>query len=274
MNIYANARGSRKTRRQIEAFAPADRLETIWQQQWELDLQRRLSGRDRMARRAIALARQLSPVAFGLLLDTLPSARSSFNRLTTELLAPFLQIGERDRLRQEAGWFRDRGTHVVVRNTEIAQQAALSEVLAASASATQSEGESAAFIGAMLPISLRVMNGNRLSVGQTTPTIGALLPLLLTATARLVRFFHRHSPAGRNLIRLLPTILRLTIASLLAIRRSSCRLTPALLGCVLAMQTSRVLANPQLVSDAIVRNSLIYDSTVATVPSRFRGSLH
>lgn len=266
MNIYANDRVRSQILRQIEAFYPADRLEEIWQQQGKLDLKRRLADIDRIARRVIPVAHQLAPLAFRLLLDTIPSARSSFNPLTTELLAPFLHIGERDRLRQEAGWFRDRGTHVVVRNTEIAQQAALTEFLAASASETQSEGEAAAFIGAILPIKLRVMNGNRL--------LRSFLPLMLKATARLVRLFYRYSLAGRSLLRLLPTILRRTVASLQAIHRYGCRLTSALLGCVLAIQTSRVLANPRLVGELIVRNSLIYDSTVATASTRFRASLH
>jgi hypothetical protein len=261
MNIYTNAHGRSKTLRKIGTFSPLDHLSAIWQQQWELDLHRRLSSGPHLAKGIIRLASELSPVAGRLLLDAIPSAQSSFNPHMGRLLAPFLQIGELDQLRQEASWFRDRRTQVIVRNTEIAQQAALTEVLAALASETPSEGEAAAFIGAMLPISLRVMNGHR--------AIGSWLPLLLTAAARLGRFFHRHSRAGRNLIRLLPTILRRTIASLLAIWRSSCRLTPALLGGALAIQASRVLANPQLVSDAIVRNRLIYAATVATVPRRF-----
>jgi hypothetical protein len=266
MNIYANANGRNRTRLRFEAIPSPDRISSGWQEQWELDRQRRLSSIRQTARRVIPLASQLSPVAFRLLLDAVPSARSSFNPLTARLLSPLLQIGEGDRLRQEAGWFRDRGTHVIVRKTEIAQQAALTEVLAASASETQSEGEAAAFIGAILPIELRVMNGNRL--------LRSFLPLMLTATARLVRLFYRYSLAGRSLLRLLPTILRRTVASLQAIHRYGCRLTPALLGCVLATQTRRVLANPQLVGESIVRNRLIYDSTVATAPTRFRGSLH
>jgi hypothetical protein len=255
MNIYANANSRSKTMMRIEAFPSQNRTRSVDRDRWGLDRQRRLSSIHQMARRVIPLARQLSPIAFRLLLDAIPSARSNFNPLTNRLLAPLFQIGERERLHQEAGWFRNRGTYVVVRNTEIARQAALTEVLAAAASETAHEGEAAAFIGTLLPIVLRVMNGSQL--------LGSFLPLLLTTTARLVRFFHRHGRAGRSLLRLLPTIFRRTVASLQAIRRYGCRLTSALLGCVLAIQTSRVLSNPRLVGESIVRNTLIYDSTAA-----------
>jgi hypothetical protein len=255
MNIYANVRSTGKTLMEIEAVPWQNRADSVRQDRWELDRQRQLSSIHQMARRVIPLARQLSPVALRLLLDAFPSARSNFNPLTNQLLAPICQVGNRERLQQEATWFRDRGTYIVVRNTEIAHQAALSEVLAAAASNTTSESAAAAFIGSMVPIVLRVMNAYQL--------LCPFLPILLRATARLVSFFHRHGRAGRSLLRLLPTIFRRTVASLQAIRRYGCRLTSALIGCVLAVQTSRVLTDPRLVGESIVRNLLIYDSTVA-----------
>jgi hypothetical protein len=167
-------------------------------------------------------------------------------------------MGERVRLRREEDWWRSRGRSIVVVNSEVAHQAALTEVLAATASETRSESEAAGSIGTLLPIVLRVMDGYQL--------LRSFLPSLLTATARLVRFLYRHSRGGQSLLRLLPTIFRRSIASLQAARRWGYRMTSALIGCVLAAHTRRVLGNARSVGEAIVRNALIQSSTVARTP--------
>jgi hypothetical protein len=235
-------------------------VRSIWQEQREADRQRMLASIRRiMAKPVIPLARDLSSVAVRIVLDAIPSARSSFNPLTGQLLDPLLQKGERYSRSKEAEFFGSQPTVVTVANTRIAREAALTEVLAAEASHTESESEAAAFIGTLLPISLRIMEGYQL--------LRPVLPVLLAATARLVSFLHRHSLDSRRLLRLVPTILRQTVASLIAARSWGCPLTSALVGCVLAAHTRRVLANAKLVDRSITRNALIRISTVAAAPS-------
>jgi hypothetical protein len=291
MNIYANGNGRGQTLEEVETLpsvvggaflkencdccrsgaqpsglptmdARQDRrqaVRSIWQEQPEYSRQRMLLGIRQMARRVIPLARNLSPVAVRIVLDSIPSARSSFNPLTAQLLDPLLQKGERYSRSKEAEFFGSQPTVVTVANTGIAREAALTEVLAAEASHTESESEAAALIGTLLPISLRIMEGYQL--------LRSVLPVLLSATARLVRFLHRYSPDSRRLLRLVPTILRQTVASLRAARGWGCRLTSALVGCILAAQTRRVLENANLVGRSITRNALIRISTVAAAPS-------
>jgi hypothetical protein len=130
------------------------------------------------------------------------------------------------------------------------------EVLAAEASHTQSESQVTALMGTTVSLAFRVMDARQL--------LRPVLPILIVATARLVRFLHRYSRGSRRLLRLVPVILRRAIASLLAAQRWGCPMTGALVSCVMAMQSQRVFGNSRLVIDAIARNALIRFSTVAT----------
>ncbi len=220
--------------------------------------QRTLWGAQKTASRVAPLAKYLAPMTARIVLDTVPGSSRSFNSLTIQLLYPLLQKGERNSWQKEAEYFGAYEAEVEIANTGVATEAALIEVLAAEASHTPSESEAAALIGTTLPLAFRVMDGKQI--------LRSSLPMLLVATARLVRFLHRHSRASRRLLRLAPYILRRTIASLLAARRWGCPLTSSLVSCVMAAQTKRVLGNTQLVTHAIIRNALIRFSTVA-VPS-------
>jgi hypothetical protein len=234
--------------------------QSIAEQESQFFFQNNLRNIRLVARKTAPLAQYLSPIAVRVLISSVPGARASFNPLTAQLLRPLLQKGERYSRQQEAAFFGSQAARVKVASTEIAREAALTEVLAAEASHTESESESAALIGTTVPIAFRVMDGRQL--------IRPVLPVLLVATARLVRFFHRHSPAGRRLLRLVPTILRQTIASLKFARRWGCPMTPALVGCVMAIQTQRVLGNARTVSLSITRNALVRALTVS--PARHR----
>jgi hypothetical protein len=273
MNMHANGNGRGRTVMEVEV-APYSELELEYfradpktaydsrpdrKGKSEFDHQRTMQAVSQIARRVVPLARYLAPLAARVVVDAVPAARASFNPLTTQLLYPLLQKGERYSRQKEAEFFGTQPTVVKLANTGIASEAALTEVLAAEASHTKSESEVAAFIGTSLPISLRIMEGHQL--------LRPVLPVLLAATARLVRFLYRHSPDSRRLLRLVPTILRQTVASLIAARGWGCPITSALVGCVLAAQTRRVLENAKLVSRSIIRNALIRISTVAAVPS-------
>jgi hypothetical protein len=228
-----------------------------------LNLQEILWNARQTARQIVPLAKYLAPTTASILLDSIPGSRRYINSLTIQLLHPLLQQGDRHTRQKEAEFFAiyEAGyeAEIKIANTGAAYEAALMEVLAAEASHTQSESEAAALIGTTLPMAFRVMDGRYL--------LRSVLPTLLATTARLVRFLHRHSRASRRLFRLVPVILRRAIATLVAARRWGCPITPALVNCIMAIQSRRIFANSRLVIDAIARNALIRFSTVA--PARF-----
>jgi hypothetical protein len=226
------------------------------------DLQGILWDARQTARQVAPLSKYLAPTTASIVLEAVPGSRGSFNSLTVQLLYPLLQKGDRYSRQKEAEFFGIYEADIEIANTGVAHEAALMEVLAAEASHTHSESEAAALIGTTLPFTFRVMDARQL--------LRPVLPVLLVATTRLVRFLHHHSRGSRRLLRLVPIILRRTIASLLVVRRWGCPITSALIGCVMATQTKRVFGNTRLVTHSITRNALIRFSTVAAPQSSRR----
>jgi hypothetical protein len=267
MNVYVHSNGKNSILSKPEA-PPRDRLDQdigsvmnygfqpAWIDRQTLKRQQMLLGINQMARRVVPLALDLAPLLARILIDMVPAARSSFNSLTYQLLLPLLRDGEKFSHQQEATFFSHRATTVVVNNIGRAQEAALTEVLAAEASHTGNESEAAALMGSVLTLTLRVMGSSQL--------LRPFLPWLLRATSRLIRCLHRYSPASRRLLRLVPTILRWTVASLQAAQRWGYRLNTALVCSVLAAQTRRLLGTAAAVKLFVTRNALIRFSTVAT----------
>jgi hypothetical protein len=145
---------------------------------------------------------------------------------------------------------------------ETAHEAALTEVLAAEAAHTESEGEAAAWAGSTLPITIRIMGGQR--------ALRPVYPALTRANARLVRGIRRSGPDGPQLLRLVPSIQRRTVGSLLAAQRAGRPLTPQLVAPLMAGQAARVLGTPHLCGRALVRNTTIRQGTVAPAGRRVR----
>jgi hypothetical protein len=137
---------------------------------------------------------------------------------------------------------------------EAAHEAALTEVLAAEATHTETESEAEALLGTALPITIRIMGGGR-SLRRVTPS-------LVQANARLVQSIRSSGPAGPQLLRVVPAIQRRTVASLRAAQRAGRPLTPGLVSQVMAGQAARVLATPRLCGPALVRNAAIRQATV------------
>ncbi|MCC5635159.1 hypothetical protein LC593_04685 [Nostoc sp. CHAB 5844] len=266
MNIYANGNGRGKSALKFETY-PYSRsgLKHFWEdsetqsRNEQHNFLKTLRGIDKAVTQLIPFAQYLAPIAAQVLLGTTPTARVNFNLLTAQLLLPLLAKGDRISRQKEAEFFGAYEVEVEVANTEIAQDAALIEVLAAEASHSENENEATALISTALPITFRVMDGQQL--------LRPVLPTLLVATARLVRFLHRHSRSSRRLLRLVPSIFHRTVASLLVAQRWGCPMTSALVGCIIAAQTKRVLTDANLVSTAMTRNILIRRATVAAVPS-------
>jgi hypothetical protein len=163
--------------------------------------------------------------------------------------------GESEAATQEAHLFGANEFETEVAANEVAHQAALTEVMAAEASHTESESEAQALLGAALPISMRVMGG-RIGIRRLTPA-------LLRVNAQLVLNLHRQGTPGRQLLRVMPSVQRRTVSTLGAIQRSGQPVTPAIATNVMKGQAARVLTTPHICRQALTRNMIVRQQTVA-----------
>jgi len=171
--------------------------------------------------------------------------------------------GESEVAAHEANLFGSNEFETEVAAHEAAHQAALTEVMAAEATHTESENEAQALLGATLPISVRVMGG-RVDLRRLTPT-------LVRVNARLVLNLHRQGKPGRELLRVMPAIQRRTLATIKKIQRTGQPVTPALAAQVMNHHAARVLTTPHICRQALIRNMMIRNRTVA--PPRANASV-
>lgn len=269
-----------------ETFRTADdsrpdsprRYESVWEAQeashhphsemereWETERSARqaLQGIRQVARITAPFAQRLVSIVTQALLRMPPSSsrrqRSRRDLLMEKFIRLLLQEGDRATTYLEAECFGFDASDPEVSDSEIAQEAALLEVLAAEASHTWSESEASAFLGTAVPISLR-------SVGSPKH-LRSSLPTLIAATARFVHLLYRQGTPGRRLLRVFPTILRRTIASLQSAARLGCPITATLTRRVMVAHAARVFGNPRLVQRALIRNAIVRRRTVATARS-------
>ncbi len=211
-----------------------------------------LKGIEQVAKISVPFAKQIAPIAA----RTLIGSKTDVVAIPKQEINKLLWQGEQEVEQLEAGFFSIFEAEIEISNTRAAQARAVTEVLAAEASHTQIESEAAGFLGTTLPIAIN-------SVKERT-TLLTMMPVLVAATARLVRLLHRQGLPGRRLFRLFPTILHRTVASLLATKRLNNRpITPALVKLVIAAQTARVLGSSRLVRQAMIRNALIRSQAVS-----------
>jgi hypothetical protein len=218
-------------------------------------LQGTLHNIRKIAQATTPIARQMGAIAARTLMQTASGLGNRLNSRTNRLLKTVLWEGDRSAAHLEAEWFGYAALEMEISPHSVAYDAALSEVLAAEASHTHSEREATTFMGAVLPITLRIM-GEQWIVRPVTPA-------LLNRTVRLVHLLCQRGPAGRRLLRLLPSILRRTILSLQTFQYLGYPLSSSLVGQVMASHTDRVFGNPRLVSQLITRNAVIRQRTVS-----------
>jgi hypothetical protein len=144
-----------------------------------------------------------------------------------------------------------------------AQEAALTEVLAAEAAHTASETEAEALLGAALPITIRIISGRR--------RLRRVTPALVSANARLVRGLRRSGPAGPALLRVVPKIQRNTVATIRHAQRTGRPVPPSMVAPIMAAQAARVLGTPHKCGPALLRNAVIRQRTVAPPGHRVAG---
>lgn len=251
---YANPEFENEWQAQ-EAGHYASPASAEWEDEGEYFFKKALSGIRRIAKAAAPLAKRLAPIAAKTLVGAIPGVRPDAAPLAGKLVSALLREGEMEAVQMEAQFFGTNEFEAEVGNTETAQEAALTEVLAAEASHTQTEGEAEALLGAAVPSAVRSMGGQR--------RLRHVMPALVRANARLIRLLHQKGPGGRHLLRLTPTILRRTIASLKAAQQAGRPVNAALATRLMAAHAGRVLGNSKVLTKSMIRNAIIRQRTVA-----------
>jgi hypothetical protein len=209
---------------------------------------------------AAPLAKRFAPILAGKLAAMIPGVGLVAAPLAAKLTQHLLREGEMESMQMEAEFFGANEAEAEVANHEMAHEAALTEFLAAQAAEAVNEAESEAAIAATLPITIRIMGGQR--------ALRPVTPILAQATGRMTQMLRQQGPAGRQLLRTVPTIQRQAIATLKAAARNGQPINSATAIRALASSTNRVLGTPQRVQQAIVRNAVLRQRTAPPTPRR------
>ncbi len=222
----------------------------------KLFFQQALQGMIKIAQVAVLLAKRLAPVVARTLSNDVTLGRKKIAlEPAGQLPESLLNKGEIKAEQKETEFFGTNEAKVEVGQTEVAREAALTEVLAAEASHCKSESEAQALIGTALSVTVGTMHGKQI--------LRPVMPILVQLTARLVHLLHQHGAAGPQLLRLVPLILRRTVASACVARTANYALTPMLTEHLMARCVARVMENPQMVKRTLIRNTMIRQRTVA-----------
>lgn len=99
-------------------------------------------------------------------------------------------------VQMEAQLFGTNAAEAEVANTEVAYEAALTEVLSAQAAEATTEAEAEAAIAATLPITITIMGGRR--------ALRPVMPVMAQATGRLTRMLRQQGQQDGNCCELSP----------------------------------------------------------------------
>ncbi len=209
---------------------------------------------------AAPLAKRFAPILAGKLAAMIPGVGVLAGPLAAKLTSHLLKEGELEAMQMEAEFFGTNEAEAEVTNSEQAHEAALTEFLAAQAAEATTEAESEAAIAATLPITIRIMGGQR--------ALRSVTPVLTQATGRMTQMLRQQGPAGQQLLRTIPTIQRQAIATLKAAARSGQPINSATAVRALASATNRVLGNSPRVQKAIVRNAVLRQRTAPPTQRR------
>ncbi len=251
MNFYGNGNRTAQLDQEWElqeaSHYAQSRTEGEWEAENEYFFKRMLHGIQKAARASVPIAKQMAPIATRILLGA-----TSNSPIGTSLNA-LLREGETAAVTLETQLFGHTEAEAEVANSEVAYEAALAEVLAAEASHSGSESEAEAFLGAAVPGIIQSMGGGSV--------LRSVMPTLVLANARLVRLMHQKGPEGRRLIRLMPTILRRTVASLKSAHQAGRSINSDLALHLLVNHVSQVFGNSGAVTSGIIRNAVIQKRT-------------
>jgi hypothetical protein len=225
--------------------------------EWETNLE---DEGEYFFKKVLRFAKKLAPKLAGKLAGMIPGVGLVAGPLAAKLTGALIREGEMEAVQMEAQFFGMNEAEAEVANTEIAHEAALTEVLAAQAAEATTEAEAEAAIAATLPITITIMGGRR--------ALRPMMPVMAQATGQLTRMMRQQGPAGKQLLRTVPTIQRQAVSTLKAAAKSGQPLNSATAVKAMAAATNRVLSNPNRVQKAIVRNGVLRQRTAPPNPRR------
>ncbi len=217
-------------------------------------------GLKSVAKVAAPFAKKLAPIAARTLVGMIPGVGAVAGPLAGKLSSALLQEGEMEAAQLEAQLFGTNEFEAEVANTEIAHEAALTEVLAAQAAEAATEAEAEAAASAALPITIAIMGGQR--------ALRPVTPILAQANGRLVKTLRQQGKVGKQLLRTVPAIQRRTVATLKAASRAGKPINGAMAVKAMAASTQQVLNNPRTVQRAITRNAVLRQRVAPPNPRR------
>ena len=239
---------------------PYSNPEFEWEDEGEYFFKKAFKFIKRAAQVVAPIAKRLAPFAAKALVSMIPGVGALAAPLVGQLTSQLLKEGAMEAAEMEAEFFGTNEAEAEIANTELAHEAALTELLAAEAASAESEAEAEATLAAALPITITIMGGRR--------PLRPVMPTLAQANGRLVAILRRQGPEGRQLLRLVPTIQRRAVATMRAAARSGQPVTGPLAVRAMAAATHSVLNNPRLVQQALVRNALVRQRVAPPTPRR------
>jgi hypothetical protein len=198
-----------------------------------------------IASKIAPLARSIAPKAISALAGMIPGVGPLLGRLAGTLLREASQ----EAASLEATLFSPEAMEAEFEHAEAAHEAALTELLAAEAAAASNEAEAEAILAGTLPITITIMGGQR--------ALRPVMPALTQANARLVRVIRRQTPAGRQLLRIIPSIQRRAISVMRAAARRGIPINGALATGAMTVASRSLLSNPRHVRMLLERNVVL-----------------
>lgn len=192
------------------------------------------------------IAKKFAPKIAGSLVSMIPGVGPALAPLASKAAGVLLKEGEAEAEHLESQAFVSHEGEFEVNESELAQQVALTEFLAAQAAEAETESEAEAAIAASLPITISIMGGRR--------ALRPVVPILSQANARVVSALRRRGPAGSDLLRMMPTIHRQTVGALRAASRAGQPITGPVALKTMSAVTNRVMNNGRTVARAVDRN--------------------
>ncbi len=204
----------------------------------------------KVGKKLAPLAKKFAPKLAGTLVGMIPGAGPLLSPLASQATKLLLKEGEAEAEMLEAEMLvaSQEGSYEIG-ESEVAQQTALTEFLAGQAAEAYTEAEAESALAASLPITITIMGGNR--------ALRPVVPVLAQANAKLVSALRRQGPAGRELLKTIPTIQRNTIGALKAAARRGKPITAPMAVRTMAAATHKALSNPNTVTRAVERNNLL-----------------
>jgi hypothetical protein len=214
----------------------------------------------RLKRGLGSLAGRLAPFAIRALSGMIPGVGAIAGPVLGQIAQRVLREGESAANEVEAEAFGGSHGEAEIGHTEVAHEAALAELLAAEAAEATSEAEAMSAISATLPLTITIMRGGSI--------IRPVVPVLTQATARLAGALCRRDPQGRQLLRVMPTIQRRAVGTIIAAARGGQPVTAPLAVRSMAQATRSVLGSPSRVESTVSRNVALRRRTAPPSPRR------